>query len=417
MRSNVAFFCNSSSLGNSLNPFFVMEINQLSKHFGKVEVFCRQTECGFKELEGLLNVRFFPISKNKKFSALPFLPFLLLRKEVRTEIKNAIIKKKFSFGYLMRLCSFVLLEFAIEKNAKKNSSAFKEKPKNWALYAFWLDIDAYTVARLKNNNPEIAAISRAHSFEMNPMTNEYYDLFFKGYIHSSLDQICFISNEKMNFYSSNILPFYKGLTTDKLSVSRLGTEKKLDLMNQKSVDGVFRVLTCSRVIPVKRLELLVEALQFWKGSKLQWTHIGEGSGFDKLKESVNRLNNSTVEVRFLGSFSNEMVHQYYKENAVDLFINVSFTEGIPVTFMEAMSYGVPVFATNVGGSSEIVSSDTGILIDADSSPEQLCEKLSEFCDMDDESKIKLRKSAYEKWEQDYCLQKNSDNFSNMCQGL
>ena len=33
---------------------------------------------------------------------------------------------------------------------------------------------------------------------------------------------------------------------------------------------------------------------------------------------------------------------------------MSETEGIPVSIMEAQSYGIPVIATNVGGTSEIV---------------------------------------------------------------
>jgi colanic acid/amylovoran biosynthesis glycosyltransferase len=417
MRPNVAFFCNSSSLGSNLNPFFVLEIKQLSKHFEKVEVFCRQAVCGFKEFDGFHNVKFYPISKNKKYTALPLLPFLLLRKEVRQEMKNAILKRKFSLKYLMKLCSFVLLEFVIEKNANKNCSMFRENSRNWLLYAYWLDIDAYTVARIKDKNPKIAAISRAHSFEINPITNEYFDVFYKGYIHSSLDKIYFISKKMQDFYISAIMPFYKGLTAEKLVVSRLGTEKSNDLMNQKSKDDVLRILSCSRVIPVKRLELIVETLKLWKGSKIEWTHIGEGSEFNNIKKSANELNNAFVNVQFLGNFKNNMVHQYYKENPVDLFINVSSSEGIPVTFMEAMSYGVPVLATNVGGSSEIVNSETGILVDSNSSPKQLRDELSAFMKMDDESKITMRKSAYEKWEKDFNLHKNSDDFSNMCKGL
>ncbi|NCO54621.1 MAG: glycosyltransferase, partial [Bacteroidetes bacterium] len=48
---------------------------------------------------------------------------------------------------------------------------------------------------------------------------------------------------------------------------------------------------------------------------------------------------------------------------VDLFINVSESEGIPVSIMEALSAGIPVIATNVGGTNEIVNNDVGFLID------------------------------------------------------
>jgi glycosyltransferase involved in cell wall biosynthesis len=41
---------------------------------------------------------------------------------------------------------------------------------------------------------------------------------------------------------------------------------------------------------------------------------------------------------------------------------VSTTEGIPVSIMEAMSFGIPVIATDVGGTQEIVNKDNGILL-------------------------------------------------------
>ena len=49
---------------------------------------------------------------------------------------------------------------------------------------------------------------------------------------------------------------------------------------------------------------------------------------------------------------------------LSLFINLSETEGIPVSIMEAISFNIPVLATNTGGVNEIVgeSFSTGILI-------------------------------------------------------
>ena len=44
---------------------------------------------------------------------------------------------------------------------------------------------------------------------------------------------------------------------------------------------------------------------------------------------------------------------------VDLFLTVSANEGIPVSIMEAQSFGIPVIATDVGGISEIVNNVNG----------------------------------------------------------
>ncbi len=50
-----------------------------------------------------------------------------------------------------------------------------------------------------------------------------------------------------------------------------------------------------------------------------------------------------------GGISNAEVFQFYRDNKVDLFVNASTSEGLPVSIMEAISFGIPSIATNVGG--------------------------------------------------------------------
>ena len=52
---------------------------------------------------------------------------------------------------------------------------------------------------------------------------------------------------------------------------------------------------------------------------------------------------------------------YYSSHPIDLFVNVSETEGVPVSIMEAFSYSIPCFATDVGGTGEIVNRSNGHL--------------------------------------------------------
>ena len=51
-------------------------------------------------------------------------------------------------------------------------------------------------------------------------------------------------------------------------------------------------------------------------------------------------------------------------NSLDLLINTSSIEGIPLTAMEAISQGTPVIAPNIGGISElIIDGQNGYLYD------------------------------------------------------
>lgn len=60
--------------------------------------------------------------------------------------------------------------------------------------------------------------------------------------------------------------------------------------------------------------------------------------------------------------SHDQVMNYYKEHHFDVFINMSTNEGVPVSIMEAASFGIPIIATNVGGTSEIVQPSVGMLL-------------------------------------------------------
>jgi glycosyltransferase involved in cell wall biosynthesis len=87
---------------------------------------------------------------------------------------------------------------------------------------------------------------------------------------------------------------------------------------------------------------------------------------------------------------------FYSSVPVVLFINVSSSEGVPVSIMEAMSFGIPVMATDAGGTSELVSEKTGLLINIDIAPQELAYKIEELISRPDLSK--LRRGAREIWE-------------------
>jgi glycosyltransferase involved in cell wall biosynthesis len=71
-------------------------------------------------------------------------------------------------------------------------------------------------------------------------------------------------------------------------------------------------------------------------------------------------------VRFLGQRSDVLSIL----GEVDLLVSASLWEGFPTVLLEAMAAGVPVVATNVSGSRELVrNGETGILVTAGSSEE------------------------------------------------
>ncbi len=79
--------------------------------------------------------------------------------------------------------------------------------------------------------------------------------------------------------------------------------------------------------------------------------------------------------------------------------------------MEAISFGIPIIATNVGGTAEIVTPETGILIDKDFDVKQLASILDEFKKTPYYSGER-RKNIKNFWNQHFNSSINTENFLN-----
>jgi len=86
----------------------------------------------------------------------------------------------------------------------------------------------------------------------------------------------------------------------------------------------------------------------------------------------------------------------YRNNAADLFVHTSRSEGSPFVIMEALSCGLPVAATDAGGVAELVDSSVGRLFPNAIEPEELAYNLWELLENMDVLKEK-KISAKVRW--------------------
>ena len=122
------------------------------------------------------------------------------------------------------------------------------------------------------------------------------------------------------------------------------------------------LLCVARLSSEKGLAVLVHALRLLrnKGYDLELRLAGDGPAEDYLKKLADE-SGLTEQVHFLGFLTEDEVVRELQNS--DLFILPSFVEGVPVSAMEAMAVGVPVIATNIGGTSELIEDgQTGILV-------------------------------------------------------
>lgn len=121
------------------------------------------------------------------------------------------------------------------------------------------------------------------------------------------------------------------------------------------------VLFVGALIPVKGVEDLVAAIPALRpGDRAVAVAIaGEGPLERTLRDAV-RDSGQASRVSFLGAVPHERVVDWM--NAADVLVLPSRSEGLPVCLMEAAAVGLPMVATDVGGSSEVVALDPDNLL-------------------------------------------------------
>ena len=104
---------------------------------------------------------------------------------------------------------------------------------------------------------------------------------------------------------------------------------------------------------------------------------GTGPFFPKIVEKVRRMG-LQKQVIFSGYISKENLVQVYQNAAVQVV--PSHYEGLPTVLLEGMSCGIPVVATAVGGSSEVISQGVNGFLVPPKSPVKLANAVSKLLD-------------------------------------
>lgn len=222
-------------------------------------------------------------------------------------------------------------------------------------------------------------------------------------IANALDAAVFISEKGERYFHER----YPECNT---RLFRLGTKDVGKVSGSK--DGWLRVLSCSTVYPLKRVGLILQSVsEVSKSRKVEWTHLGGGEDYIKIHEQAQQMENECFKVNMPGQMSYDDVMGYYENNPFDIFINLSTNEGIPVSIMEAASCDVPIVATNVGGTDEIVNEETGYLVSENPTPKEVAHAILSV------EKNRWQYSPRKFWSRNYMAEKNYDKFASFLSAL
>lgn len=126
--------------------------------------------------------------------------------------------------------------------------------------------------------------------------------------------------------------------------------------------GSLHLLTVARLSPEKGLTILLDAIAMAQSKRadVHLTIVGDGPLRTALEEQVRRLR-LTDSVTFAGAIGQDRIRTFYQD--ADAFVLSSFSEGLPVVLMEAMSTSLPVIASRITGIPELVRENTdGLLV-------------------------------------------------------
>ncbi len=253
---------------------------------------------------------------------------------------------------------------------------------NYKLYNYWLHggIIISTIMNKLVNKTNTNIVSRAHAYDVYhkdwysiyPNSAYLFLAFEKWKLHHT-EKIATISTHGYNHFVK-LYPQYK----DKLSVSRLGVIEQKSVSNSTK-GNTLTWITCSNIDENKRVYRIPELI-----SKMQmnvnWFHFGKESSQSDLAKLQDEINKYQIrdKCNLMGFKPNSEVISFYQNNNVDLILNLSQIEGIPVSLMEASSFGIPMVATNTVGNPEIVNNENGFLIDVEFNTDDLAKSLNAY---------------------------------------
>ncbi len=324
-----------------------------------------------------------------------------IRKEYKLQLSLPVIKaflayeaKNFSFrNHLLRILK--------EKEISLDELYF---------YTCWMTEYTFSIAHLKREYPSIKVFTRMHGWDVYFERHSPPYLPYRKFILQSIDMAATISDNGRKY----ILEKIKDVPPEKVKTFHLGAEK--GLLKLKQFQGTLILLTLSFIRPVKRMELIIDAIGKIDDVELVWHHVGGGE--DDYAESIKSLakekllQKRNVKFFFHGTFEKDKLYEFLSDTDIDLVVNTSVSEGLPVSIMEAMAHSIPAIAPKVGGIPEIVEHGVnGFLMSPGAGGNELVSFILEFHKMNLETKNRFRKNAYNTWNTQFNMRKNHQRFA------
>ncbi|MDI6402665.1 glycosyltransferase [Balneolaceae bacterium ANBcel3] len=279
--------------------------------------------------------------------------------------------------------------------------------KNALIYSYWMNQGCIGgIFAAKRHGWKV--VSRTHGGDLYTERYPGNYLPWHQWKVQNLDAIMPVSRNGAMYLKNR----YPGIQK-KIFHQRLGVADLKPVSHTPGSGNSLHIASCSSVIPLKRVNLILETVLSLKKilpeHNVRWTHFGNGPLLKEIEAKAKAAHTDGLDIHLTGHIDNSKIPAYYHSEKVDLFINYSTTEGIPVSIMEAFSCGIPAAAPDVGGISELVSSENGLLFDHEDTPEVVAHQI--FTLFIEGGLSERGKQARNMWARDYDLSQNFTSFA------
>ena len=379
--------CATDARGVS-GAFLATELPWLRAHFARVLV------CGYHGMAEVADP--IPASlplRGSRWQAVPAAFGALFSRDLYRELAHLARDRRLSPTRAAKLLAFAIRGRMLSRWVRP----WVRDAEQTVFYSFWMSYDAYAAALLKRRFPKARAIARGHAFDIDAQRNPMNPYLMKRCIADSLDGLYLISED-----AKTRLLRDTPITAERLQVLALGStgaETAERFPAPSYIDGVFRVVSCSSVIAIKQLPLLIDALSLWSRGRLRWTHIGGGADEAAVRAYAAQKLGARPEIDFqlTGAVDHARVEALYAAQPFDVFVNTSRSEGVPVSIMEAMRAGIPIVAPNLGGIPELVDSQIGVLYAPGGGAQAVLAALLAIADLPPQKAEFMRAAAQARW--------------------
>lgn len=268
-------------------------------------------------------------------------------------------------------------------------------------YTFWLDA---ATAGLRAAWAHTPIVSRAHGGDLFAEAHGWSSIPYQREALSACDLTASVSQVGARYLRAKFPDRAPQIVVRTLGIRDLGA------VAEPADTSAIRLLSVSSVDGNKRVDLIarVAAHLSCRGRWVQWTHIGAGPNLDQVRAFI-AASPPNMQSRLLGQIPPSEVHRELLSGGYHAFLNLSLSEGAPVSLMEAQCVGIPVVATRVGGSPEVCPPELNELVCPDTDVQSIAAAVERAVVRDAGQRLARREhwsatynqaTTYQRWSQE-----------------